>query len=189
MKADNHYEVAFDAYLRERGAATLPIVEARRSYLDEDSVKSPDFVVVAPSEARLVVDVKGRKFGGSTEHPRRIWQNWCLRDDVTSLESWTEHFGVGFRGILAFVYHLAPEIAIAPFTPDVFVYRDSRYLVRGVDVALYRSAMRTRSPRWSTVHLSTSAFRAAVKPFSYFLAPPCNRNELSADFPYSADRT
>jgi hypothetical protein len=189
MKADNHYEVAFDAYLRERGAATLPIVEARRSYLDEDSVKSPDFVVVAPSEARLVVDVKGRKFGGSAERPRRIWQNWCLRDDVISLESWTEHFGVGFRGILAFVYHLAPEIAIAPFTPDVFMFRETRYLVRGVDVAEYRAVMRTRSPRWSTVHLSTSAFRAAVKPFSYFLAPPCNRNELSADFPYSADRT
>jgi hypothetical protein len=172
MKTDNHYEVAFDAYLRERGAATLPIIEARRSYLDEDSVKSPDFVVVARSEARLVVDVKGRKFGGTAEHPRRIWQNWCQRDDVRSLESWTEHFGLGFRGILAFVYHLAPDLAIAPFTPDVFVFRDARYLVRGVDVGEYRASMRTRSPRWATVHLPTAAFRDMVKPFSYFLGSP-----------------
>jgi hypothetical protein len=171
MKADNHYEIAFEAYLRERGAATLPIVEARRSYLDEDSVKSPDFLVVAPSDARLVVDVKGRKFGGTAEHPRRIWQNWCERDDVTSLETWTEHFGHGFRGILAFVYQLSPGIEIAPFTPDVFVFRDARYLVRGVDVGEYRAAMRTRSPRWATVHLSTAAFRSIIRPFSDFLSP------------------
>ena len=120
MKTDNHYEVAFEAYLRQRGVATLPIVEARRSYLDSDSVKSPDFLVVAADDARLVVDVKGRKFGGTTDKPRRIWQNWCLRDDVKSLESWTDHFGPGFRGVLAFVYHLEPDIHLAPFTPDVF---------------------------------------------------------------------
>jgi hypothetical protein len=29
--------------------------------------------------------------------------------------------------------------------------------------------MRTRSPRWSTVHLSTDAFRRAVRPFSWYL--------------------
>jgi len=172
MKTDNHYEVAFEAYLRERGAATLPIVEARRSYLDEDSVKSPDFLVVAPTDTRLVVDVKGRKFGGTPDHPRRIWQNWCQRDDVRSLETWTEHFGRGFRGILAFVYHLAPDLAIAPFTPDVFLFRDECYLVRGVDVGEYRAVMRTRSPRWATVHLSTAAFRDRVRPFSYFLGSP-----------------
>jgi hypothetical protein len=170
MKTDNHYEVAFEAYLRERGAATLPIVEARRSYLDEDSVKSPDFVVVTPDEARLVVDVKGRKFGGTPEKPRRIWQNWCLRDDVTSLEAWTDHFGPGFRGILAFIYWLDPEIELAPFTPDLFVFRGARYLVRGVEVGNYRVVMRSRSPRWRTVHLSTADFRSIIKPFSWFLS-------------------
>lgn len=169
MKTDNHYEVAFEAYLRERGVATLPIVEARRSYLDEDSVKSPDFLVVTPTDARLVVDVKGRKFGGTAEKPRRIWQNWCLRDDVTSLESWTEHFGPGFHGVLAFVYLLGPDIALAPFTPDLFLFRDARYLIRGVEVNDYRAAMRTRSPSWQTVHLPTADFRDIIKPFSWFL--------------------
>ena len=70
MKPDNHYEVAFEAFLREHGVAALPIIEARRSYLDDDSVKSPDFLVVGPTDARLVVDVKGRKFGGTAEKPR-----------------------------------------------------------------------------------------------------------------------
>jgi hypothetical protein len=169
VKSDNHYEVAFEAFLRQRGIAALPIVEARRSYLDEDSVKSPDFLVVGPADARLVVDVKGRHFGGTAEKPRRIWQNWCYRDDVISLESWTEHFGPGFHGILAFVYRLAPELELAPGTLDAFSFRDALYLVRGVEVSAYRAAMRTRSPSWATVHLPTAAFRDIVKPFSWFL--------------------
>jgi hypothetical protein len=169
VKPDNHYEVAFEAFLRAHGVAALPIVEARRSYLDDDSVKSPDFLVISAADARLVVDVKGRKFGGSPEKPRRIWQNWCQRDDVASLERWTAHFGPGFRGVFAFVYHLAPEIAVAPGTPDVFVFRDALYLVRGIEVTDYRAAMRTRSPRWDTVHLPTADFREVVKPFSHFL--------------------
>ena len=88
---------------------------------------------------------------------------------MTSLEPWAEHFGPGFRGVLAFVYHIAPVWRSPPDTPDLFVFRDARYLVRGVDVGDYRAAMRTRSPRWATVHLPTAAFRDMVKPFSYFL--------------------
>ena len=122
-------------------------------------MKSPDFLVVGPTDSRLVVDVKGRRFGGSADKPRRVWQNWCERDDVGSLERWTAHLGPGFRGVLAFVYHIAPELGLAAGTPDAFVYRDELYLVRGVEVADYRAAMRTRSPRWSTVHLPTAAFR------------------------------
>jgi len=179
MKTDNHYEVAFEAYLRDRGVATLPVVEARRSYLDADSVKSPDFVIVSQTDARLVVDVKGRKFGGTAENPRRIWQNWCERDDVASLERWSAHFGPGFRGVLAFVYLVAPEIALAPFTPDLFVHREARYLLRGVEVGDYRATMRRRSPRWSTVHLATSDFRHIVKPFSWFLGPRDVQSPLS----------
>ena len=57
---------------RTRGVAVVAVDEARRSYLDDDSVKSPDFLVVGPHDARLVVDVKGRKFpGGPAEQPPR----------------------------------------------------------------------------------------------------------------------
>ena len=169
MKSDNHYELAFEAYLRARGVAALPVVEARRSYLDAGSVKSPDFLVVTAADVRLVVDVKGRKFGGTPLKPRLIWQNWCEREDVESLERWAAHFGPGFRGVLAFVYQLPPEIELPPGTPDLFAFRGAIYLVRGVEVSAYRTAMRTRSPRWRTVHLPTAAFRGMVKPFSHFL--------------------
>jgi len=181
MKSDNHYELAFDAYLREHGAAVVPVVEARRSYLNEGEVKSPDFIVVGPNDAKLVVDVKGRKFPGTGKggKPRHIWQNWCEHEDVVSLVRWAESFGTGFRGVLAFVYHLDPQIELPAGTPDVFAFRHRIYLLRGVAVTDYRSHMRTRSPRWRTVYLTTDDFRELVKPISHFLAPAPNVVELS----------
>jgi hypothetical protein len=173
MKSDNHYEAAFDAYLRLRGAAVVPVVEARRSYLDPGEVKSPDFLVLTPAATKLVVDVKGRLFpGGTGARSRYVWQNWCKREDVDSVARWADRFGGGFRGVLAFVYDLALHVELPPATPDVFVFRGRVYLLRGVHVADYRRHMRTRSPRWQTVHLATADFRGVVKPISHFLAPP-----------------
>jgi hypothetical protein len=172
MNRDNHYEAAFEAFLRDRGVTVLAVDEARRSYLDEEAVKSPDFLVVGPHDARLVVDVKGRRFpGGTPEHPRLVWPNWSTRADVDGLDRWASRLGPGFRGVLAFVYHILPHVELPPGTPDRFDFRDRTYLLRGVAVTDYRSAMRTRSPRWDTVHLTTADFRARVKPFSAFLVP------------------
>ena len=173
MKSDNHYELAFDAYLRERGCAVVPVVEARRSYLDASEVKSPDFIVIGPHDAKLVVDVKGRQFPDPGKGKGRgIWHNWCTREDVISLARWSDRLGADFHGVLAFVYYLAPHVEMAAGTPDVFAFRSRIYLLRGVLVADYRRHMRTRSPRWGTVHLATDDFRELVKPISHFLAPP-----------------
>jgi hypothetical protein len=170
MNRDNHYEAAFEAFLRDRGVGFVAVDEARRSLLDDTEVKSLDFIVVGPHDARLVVDVKGRKFpGGPTDRPRKTWENWCERDDVDGLTRWAEQFGPGFRGVLAFVYLVLPTVALPDDTPDVFVFRDRVYLMRAVDVADYREFMQTRSPRWGTVHLPTDTFRRLVRPFSAFL--------------------
>ena len=181
MKSDNHYEAAFDAYLRGRGVAVVPVVEARRSYLDPGEVKSPDFIVVAPRDAKLIVDVKGRKFPGTGKggKPRTVWHNWCEREDVDSLIRWADRFGGGFRGVLAFVYDLALDVELPADTPDLFAFRGRMYLLRGVYAADYRSHMRTRSPRWGTVHVLTDDFRELVKPISHFLAPAADVVELA----------
>ena len=170
MKADNHYELAFEAFLRVRDVAALPIVEARRSYLDDDSVKSPDFLVISAADARLVVDVKGRKFGGSPERPRRNWKNWCLRDDVASLERWGTHFGSGFRGVLAFVYHLAPEISLAPGTPDAFAFRDEP-ISSGASKSPTTGGHADVQPAVGYGPLADREIPRDRKPFSHFLSP------------------
>lgn len=171
MNRDNHYEAAFEAFLRGRGVAVMPVVEARRSYLDDAEVKSPDFLVIGPDDARLVVDVKGRKFPGtSSGKPRLVWECWCEADDLDGLTRWAARLGPGYRGVLAFVYHLAPGYDLPPDTPDVFTHDGRNYLARAVDVGDYAELARRRSPRWKTVDLSAADYRRVVRPFTDFLA-------------------
>src|ERR1700722_5356043 len=108
MNRGNHYEVAFEAFLRERGVATLPIVEARRSYLDDAEIKSPDFLVVGPINTRYVVDVKGRIFPGRGVRSHKVWENWSPRSDIDGLYRWASRFGHGFHFILAIVFKELP---------------------------------------------------------------------------------
>lgn len=171
MKRDNHYEAAFEAYLRDKGVGFLAVDEAKRSLLGGDSIKSLDFVVVGPDTSKLVVDVKGRKFpGGSAEKPgRKVWQNWSTREDVEGVARWAGIFGPEFRGILAFVYHMLPSVSLPEGTPDLFVFREQNYLMRGIEVSEYRERMKTRSEKWGTVDLSVENFRESIRPFSRFL--------------------
>ena len=72
---DNHYEVAFEEYLRSRGTPYVAVDEARRSLLaDGESLKSLDFIVSA-SELTWLVDVKGRRFPSGDEQ-KQYW--YCL---------------------------------------------------------------------------------------------------------------
>ncbi len=177
MNRDNHYEAAFEAYLRERKVGFLAVDEAKRSLLGGDAVKSLDFVVVGPDTAKLVVDVKGRKFpGGPPGKPRKVWENWSTRDDVDGLDRWAAHFGADFRGVLAFVYHVQPTVYLPPATPDLFTFREQTYLMRGVEAGEYRVWMTPRSPKWGTVHLPTDRFRECVRPFAEFLECTHHKN-------------
>jgi hypothetical protein len=188
MKRDNHYEAAFEAYLRVKGVGYVAVDEAKRTLLDDADVKSVDFILVGPNDARLVVDVKGRRFpGGSAERPVRTWQNWVEMEDVDGLIRWAALLGTGFRGVFAFVYHIVQPFAVPPGTPDAFLFRDATYLMRAIAADDYRSGMRRRSLRWGTVHLPTETFRRVVKPFSNFLSTRNSplmtqpRTQISAD--------
>jgi hypothetical protein len=184
MNRDNHYEAAFEAFLRDRGVGFVAVDEARRTLLGGEGVKSLDFIVVGPDDAKLVVDVKGRKFpGGPPGKPRKVWENWSEEEDVEGLTRWAAHFGPGFRGVLAFVYHILPSVALPADTPDLFVFRDCLYLMRAVDVVDYRELMGGRSRRWGTVHLPAADYRQVVKPFTHFLAGPTTPVELKTESP------
>jgi hypothetical protein len=173
MDRSNHYEAAFEAFLRARGVGFVAVDEARRTLLGDADVKSLDFIVVGPHDARLVVDVKGRRFpGGPSGQPRKVWQNWSTEDDLDGLGRWAHHFGPDFRGVLAFVYRIEEPFRLPDDTPDIFTFRDSTYLMRAVEATAYRSRMKPRSRRWGTVHLATADYRELVLPFSAFLKEP-----------------
>ena len=170
MDRSNHYEAAFEAWLQAQRLCYVAVDETRRCVLDEPSLKSLDFIVYGPRGARLVIDVKGRRFpGGKPDKPRRVWQCWCARDDVDGLERWEGLFGADYQGLLVFTYALAPTVELQQDTPDLWTWRGRRYLFRAVTVRDYRRHMRVRSPRWGTVCLPLSVFRAVVRPLSDFV--------------------
>jgi hypothetical protein len=165
----NHYEAAFEAYLQSEGLCHVAVDETRRPPLGDAPVKSLDFIVFGDHGARLVVDVKGRRFpAGPPSRPRRVWECWSTREDIDGLVRWAEVSGDDYRGLLVFAYHLGKDVRLADDTPDLWPWRGRRYLFRAVDVDDYREHMVTRSPRWQTVTLPLATYRSLVRPLGYF---------------------
>lgn len=172
MDRSNHYEAAVELYLRQRRLCYIAIDESRRSMLDEGTVKSLDFIVYGPGEARLLVDVKGRRFPGiSNGKPRYTWECWAEAEDVTGLLRWERRFGTGYVGVLAFAYQLGPTVQLPDGIEDCWEFRGHRYLLRGIAVADYQEHQRVRSPKWNTVDLSRDVFRRLIRPFRSFTHP------------------
>src|SRR2546426_12453550 len=90
MDRSNHYEAAFEAYLQWHKLCYVGIDETRRAFLGDRPVKSLDFIVLTDSGARLLIDVKGRRYGGSKEKPRKVWECWSTLDDIDGLGRWID---------------------------------------------------------------------------------------------------
>ena len=98
MDRGNHYEAAFEAYLHACGLGYVAVDETRRAVCDGRPVKSLDFLVYGPDGARLVVDVKGRRYpAGPARKPRFVWECWAFRDDVNPLGARLRRPHVGAR--------------------------------------------------------------------------------------------
>ena len=79
----NHYEVAFEAFLREEKVPYIAVDERRRALLGSGSLKNLDFIV-SPSGGDMswLIDIKGRKFPSGRRN--RYWKNWTTTDDLQS---------------------------------------------------------------------------------------------------------
>ena len=169
MDRGNHYEAAFEAYLQWHRLGYVAVNETRRALVGDTPLKSLDFIVLGPDGARLVVDVKGRRFPlGKPARPRRVWECWSTREDVDGLRRWAELSGPGYVGVLVFAYHVLPSVELPGDVEDLWTWRSRRYLLRAVTVDDYRRHMRVRSPKWGTVALPIDAFRSLVRPLHHF---------------------
>jgi hypothetical protein len=169
MDRSNHYEAAVEAYLQWHQLCYVAVDETRRCMLGGSRVKSLDFIVHGEGGARLVMDVKGRRFpGGPPERPRRVWECWSTQEDIDGLVRWSRLFGPGYQGLLVFTYLVLPTVELPEATADLWTWRGRRYLLRAVPVEAYRQHMRVRSPRWGTVSLPGAIFRDLVRPLQDF---------------------
>jgi hypothetical protein len=171
MDRSNHYEAAFEGWLQSQRLCYVAVDEARRCVLDLDEapLKSLDFIIYGPRGARLVVDVKGRRFpSGKPGRERRVWKNWTMQEDAEALGRWAQRFGPDYRGVLVFTYHILPQVELPEDTEDLFVWRGRRYLLRAIDAREYHRHQRLLSPGWGTVFLPSAVFRELVRPVRYF---------------------
>jgi len=158
----NHYELAFEAWLRGQRRPYVPVNEARRPLMGDGSLKSMDFIVYSTEGPHLLVDIKGRRFPRPGE-PGHAWESWATADDVESLMRWEECFGGDFRAAFVFAYDL--DVAHVAGHADVWTFRDRTYAFYGVLVEEYLTVMRRRSQKWETVSLPAADYRRLRRPF------------------------
>jgi hypothetical protein len=160
---DNHYEAAFEEFLRGRGVPYVAVDEAKRSLMsDGESIKSLDFIVSSPGPTTWLVDVKGRRFP-SGEIQKQYWKNWSTRDDLRSLAQWEELFGPSFRGLFVFAYDVLGDRAPLP-AEELFKYRGSLYGFVAVPLSDYAAHAHPISPRWDTWAMPAGDFRRLARP-------------------------
>ena len=164
----NHYEAAFEAFIRSIRVPCVAVDEAKRSIVgDEGAVKSPDFLLYPRLGMNLVVEVKGKR--GKDHRGRRPWENWVTTDDLDGLARWQEMFGPGFRSILAFVYAEPPPLFPLPPGDGGFDFRGRSYRFWAVGLDDYIANLRSRGPAWRAVAMARREFRRRVRPLSEWL--------------------
>lgn len=165
-KRDNHYELAFEEYLRIRKYPYVAVNEKRRSLVGGESLKSLDFIVSPVLGGSWLVDVKGRHFpAGKTG--KQYWKNWSARDDLRSLWRWERLFGDRFAGLFVFAYQVVGDRA--PLPPEMlFEFRDALYGFIGVRVTDYARACRPLSAAWDTVTVPSAPFREVAAPVDWY---------------------
>ena len=164
----NHYDAAFEEYLRRLRTPYVAVDEQRRALLENASLKSMDFIVYSANNANLLIDVKGRRFPVLPGESGNRWENWATADDIASLTQWQAVFGESFRSLLVFAYDTRdndPPVALE----DPFVFRRHRYSFYGIWVDDYRQLMSCRSPSWGTVCLPNRVFRRLRMPMRVLL--------------------
>jgi len=170
MKRDNHYEAAFEAYLRRERLAYIAVDEARRSLVPGGSLKSLDFIVSPPNGPAWLVDVKGRRFPSGDE-TQQYWKNWSTRDDLRSLAAWQRHFGDGFLPLLVFAYHLVGRRSPLPLE-QLFEFRGEHYGFVAMRLSDFVPHARPLSDSWDTVAMPVGEFRRSARSIDEMLHAP-----------------
>ena len=174
---DNHYEAAFEAFLRQHEVPYVAVDEARRTLSSGGSIKSVDFIVSPADGPSWLVDVKGRKFPSGDEQ-KQYWKNWSTRDDLRSLAQWETLFGTQFHALLVFAYLLTADRSPLP-EDRLFSFRGRSYAFLAIRLTDYAPHARPISTAWDTLAMPTSRFRAAAVPcdelWELSTAPPAGQ--------------
>lgn len=191
---DNHYEAAFEAWLRARQIPYVAVDESRRSLLGDGSLKSLDYIISPTAPPHLqpdgaapvsswLIDVKGRLFPGGKQ--KQYWKNWSTQDDLWSLACWQKLFGERFDAMFTFAYWITSNRAPLPQS-QLFAFRGRWYAFLGVRLADYVRYARPISGKWETVAIGTRRFRELALPMEAVLLPQPRAAPVISEGPLAA---
>jgi hypothetical protein len=164
-KRHNHYEAAFEEYLRVRQIPYVAVDETKRALLGDASLKSLDFIVSPPLGVSWLVDVKGRRFPAGQQ--KQYWKNWSTQDDLRSLTAWQKLFGTKSRGLFVFAFEVVGDRSPVA-QHQLFEHHGRLYGFVGIEIHQYAALARPLSKAWGTMAMSTRQFRAAAAPVELY---------------------
>ena len=162
----NPYERAFEDWLLDHHIRYVRSDEHRRLGPSYKSVKNFDFLLLPKSDRKVIVEVKGRTFAGTTLAPRRGLECWVTLDDIQSLQVWRDALGRDHEAIFVFAYRVAKADVDFDGCERVVSGID-RYVFFCVRLDDYLEHIVRRSPKWRTVTLPAASFReCALSPLT-----------------------
>jgi len=164
----NHYEKAFENWLIDNRIDYDAADEHKRATFGHSDIKSFDFLLYPRDRQIIIVELKGRKFKGTSLAKLAGFECWATIDDVEGLTKWQQVFGTGHQAIFVFAYKI-DNIDVDFDGRDVFDFDANRYLFFCIKLDDYRKFMKRRSPKWQTVTLPAEKFRRCAVQISQFL--------------------
>jgi hypothetical protein len=165
----NRYECAFEGWLQDHHVPYVRSDEHRRLGPSYKSVKNFDFLLIPRPERKVIVEVKGRTFAGTTLVGLTGFDCWVTVDDIESLQVWRDALGPDHEAVFVFAYRVAK--ADVDFDGcEVIASGLDRYVFFCIRLDDYLEHVIRRSPKWRTVTLAADRFRCcALRPQAFLL--------------------
>jgi hypothetical protein len=161
MTRINHYERAFENWLRDNRIKYTAIDQSKRAAFATASLKSFDFLLYLRSKSSIIAEIKGRTFKGISFEKLRGFECWVSAEDIEGLTHWQRVFGNGQLVYFIFAYCIE-NIDVDFDGRNAYELGPRRYVFFAVSLDDYRKYMKLRSPKWRTVTLPADKFRQSA---------------------------
>ncbi len=156
--APNHYERAFESWLRDNHIKYVTVDEQKRASFAHSKIKSFDFLLYPPNDRIIIAEVKGRAFKGTSLANLRGLECWVTTEDIDGLTHWQQVSGQSHQAVFVFAYKIE-NVDVDFDGRDFYDFDGNRYIFFCVRLDDYRRFMKRRSPKWRTVTLPADKFR------------------------------
>lgn len=157
MDGGNHYEKAFESWLKDNGIQYLAVDQQKRTAFSRSKIKSFDFLFYSPDKRGYIAEIKGRKFNGKSFMAFGKLPNWVTLDDITGLKNWIKIFS-GYLGLFIFAYSLE-NIDVDTDGREIYECGGKRYVFVVISLVDYLNGATVRSKKWKTLHLAAEYYK------------------------------